>query len=77
VSGGSFITKFIKGSQGTWGLGTLGFFASINNVPQYNNIVLVSNMHVLADHGAAKGDNVRIPEDGDQRFRGIVIAIPG
>ncbi|HXP70726.1 MAG TPA: hypothetical protein VOA88_15700 [Candidatus Dormibacteraeota bacterium] len=59
--GGSMVTTFIKGSDGTYGVGTLGFFASINNVPKYKNIVLVSNVHVLGDHGGAAGDAVYQP----------------
>ena len=59
--GGSMVTTFIKGSDGKYGVGTLGFFASINNVPKYKNIVLVSNVHVLGDHGGAAGDAVYQP----------------
>lgn len=59
--GGSMVTTFIKGSDGTYGVGTLGFFASINNVPKYKNIVLVSNVHVLGDHGGAVGAPVYQP----------------
>lgn len=59
--GGSEITTFIRGSDGKYGVGTLGFFASINNVPEYKNIVLVSNVHVLGDHGAVAGDAVYQP----------------
>jgi hypothetical protein len=59
--GGSALTTFIRGSEETYGVGTLGFFAAINNVPPYNNIVLVSNVHVLGDHGGKAGDTVYQP----------------
>jgi hypothetical protein len=60
--GGSTVTTFIRGgTDNTYGLGTLGFFASINNKPKYNNIVLVSNAHVLGDHGGKAGDTVYQP----------------
>jgi hypothetical protein len=59
--GGSMITTFIKDSGGNYGTGTLGFFALMNGVSKYNNVVLVSNVHVLGDHGAVKGDKVYQP----------------
>jgi len=60
--GGSTVTTFIKsGSPAAYGTGTLGFFASKNNVPKYNNIVLVSNFHVLGAHGEVKGNQVYQP----------------
>lgn len=60
--GGSAISTFIRGgSLNSYGMGTLGFFASKNNVPKYNNVVLVSNFHVLGDHGGVKGNKVYQP----------------
>ncbi len=60
--GGSAISTFIRGgSLNSYGMGTLGFFASKNNVPKYNNVVLVSNFHVLGDHGGVKGKKVYQP----------------
>jgi len=60
--GGSTVTTFIKsGSPAAYGTGTLGFFASKNNVPKYNNVVLVSNFHVLGAHGEVKGNQVYQP----------------
>lgn len=60
--GGSAVTTFIRGGKdNTYGVGTLGFFATINNKPPYNNIVLVSNVHVLGDHGGKVGDTIYQP----------------
>jgi hypothetical protein len=59
--GGITISTFKKNTGGTYGLGTLGFFASINNESGYKNVVLVSNFHVLGENGESPGDKVYQP----------------
>src|SRR5262245_988854 len=43
-------------------VGTLGFFATINGVGGPNNVVLVTNHHVLAHGGGQVGDIVYQPD---------------
>lgn len=47
---------------GTVGFGTLGFFGYLNGVDGPNNVVLVSNNHVLLHNGAKKGDTIYQPK---------------
>jgi len=51
-------------------LGTLGFFATINGDDGWDNVVLVSNYHVISAFSAKRGDRVfqpalKIKPDGD------------
>lgn len=57
--GGISITDF-HGSGGSSGRGTLGFFATLNGVAGPENVVLITNHHVLAS--AAVGDTVYHPQ---------------
>jgi hypothetical protein len=43
-------------------LGTLGFFATINGDDGWDNVVLVSNYHVISAFGAKRGDRVFQPK---------------
>jgi hypothetical protein len=49
-----------------YSVGTLGFFATINGVNGPNNVVLVSNHHVLTAGGAAAGATIYQPPLGQQ-----------
>src|ERR1041385_8418376 len=55
--GGITISNQKSGANGV-GVGTLGFFATINGKSGPENVVLVSNNHVLADNGGAVKDTV-------------------
>lgn len=57
--GGISITNFKGGAGAT--AGTLGFFATINGVAGPENVVLISNNHVLASNGGANGDVIYQP----------------
>lgn len=59
--GGITIMNGRRGSQG-FGLGTLGFLATIDGVDGPDNIALVSNRHVLGTNGAVVGDTVYQPD---------------
>jgi hypothetical protein len=59
--GGITIMNGRRGSQG-FGMGTLGFLATIDGVDGPDNIALVSNRHVLGTNGAVVGDTVYQPD---------------
>lgn len=60
--GGITITNMKSGPGGaTLAGGTLGCFATNDGVPARENVVLLTNNHVLADHGGAIGDTVFQP----------------
>jgi hypothetical protein len=59
--GGITIMNGRRGSQG-FGVGTLGFLATIDGVDGPDNIALVSNRHVLGVNGGAVGDTVYQPD---------------
>lgn len=67
LTGGMTITNF-KNAPESLVIGTLGFFATPKGVAAPQNVVLVSNNHVLMAEGAAVGDPVFHPrwrgEDG-------------
>lgn len=58
--GGSAITTFELDSDGSYGMGTLGFFAFILGKTGYNNIALVTCNHVMVNVGV--GDTVYQPQ---------------
>jgi hypothetical protein len=66
------LSKSIIDNRGS-GLGALGFFAALRGAPNWQNLVLVSNRHVLLAHGAQQGDLVFQPEytlkNGQYHFR--------
>lgn len=57
--GGISITNFRGGQAAV--AGTLGFFATANDVAAPKNVVLVSNNHVLTTHGGNVGDVIYQP----------------
>lgn len=59
--GGISITNF-KGTGGNEPAGTLGFFATLDGVSPPENVVLVSNRHVLEEGGAVSGDTIFQPK---------------
>lgn len=59
--GGIVITNF-KLVNNQYSEGTLGFFATIDGVAGPENVVAVSNNHVLMDLGAAVGDDIFQPQ---------------
>lgn len=69
--GGISITDFADDGSGNSGLGTLGFFATLNGTAGPDNVVLVTNQHVLA--GSTAGGTVSHPQWADQAgTRGMV-----
>lgn len=60
--GGITITNFKPDGGGTIGKGTLGFFATLDGVAGPENVVLVSNHHVLTANGASNGNTVYQPQ---------------
>jgi hypothetical protein len=58
---GITITNLKPGALGI-GVGTLGFFATINRVSGPDNVVYVTNSHVLVDGGGAAGNPVYRPK---------------
>ncbi|HEY2234039.1 MAG TPA: hypothetical protein VGK01_11255, partial [Candidatus Angelobacter sp.] len=61
VIGGITIMNGRRGPQG-FGLGTLGFLATIDGVDGPDNIALISNRHVLGTNNAVVGDTVYQPD---------------
>lgn len=59
--GGITITTYKRDGSGDLGRGTLGFFATLDGVEGPDNVVLVSNNHVLAFGNARNGDRVYNP----------------
>ncbi|MDD5630460.1 MAG: hypothetical protein PHI13_00320 [Methylococcales bacterium] len=59
--GGINISNQKTGSDGV-GIGTLGFFGTINGQSGPENVVLVTNHHVLMANGGVVGDTVYQPE---------------
>jgi hypothetical protein len=59
--GGIMITNFHLDSGGLLGIGTLGFLATINGSSPPNNVVLVSNNHVLLANSGAANDPIFQP----------------
>jgi hypothetical protein len=62
--GGITISNTKRGPGG-YGTGTLGFFATINGVSGYDNVVLITNRHVLASNGGVVGGDVMQPNLND------------
>lgn len=60
--GGITITNFKRDSNDRSESGTLGFFATLNGVSGPQNVVLVSNNHVLTANGASVGDTISHPK---------------
>lgn len=60
--GGITITNLKTDAAGQVGLGTMGCFATIDGVSGPENVVLLSNNHVLAGNGGAAGDTVYQPK---------------
>jgi hypothetical protein len=73
---GITISNMRQGPQGVK-LGTLGFFATINGQEARENIVLVSNHHILTALGAAVGDTIYQPAFMDQGGTPVVDITPG
>jgi hypothetical protein len=63
--GGISITNFKADNSGQVGVGTLGCFATLNGVSGPENVVLLSNNHVLASNNAVNGDTVYQPRHID------------
>lgn len=63
IGGITISTKAANGRMS--GRGTLGFFARINNVADPDNIVLLSNNHVLTSNGGTAGTTVYQPASRD------------
>jgi len=59
---GISLSGFRQDSSGNYDSGTLGFFATLNGVSGPENVVLVSNNHVLAANGGSVGSTVYQPE---------------
>jgi hypothetical protein len=59
--GGISISNGSRGPRG-FAIGTLGFFATINGVDGPDNVVLVTNRHVLADNGGQINADVYQPD---------------
>lgn len=60
--GGINIWNGRRDPQGRPGLGTLGFFATIDGLEGPDNVALVTNRHVLAAHRGQVGDTVYQPD---------------
>ncbi|HEY3840752.1 MAG TPA: hypothetical protein VGL72_29470 [Bryobacteraceae bacterium] len=61
LAGGITISNLTKDSSGNFSAGTLGFFATVNGKAGPQNIILVSNNHVLCDNAAKVGDLIYQP----------------
>lgn len=59
--GGISISNFKTNASNQIGSGTLGCFATLNGVSGPENVVLLSNNHVLASNGAVNGDTIYQP----------------
>lgn len=59
--GGISISNFKTNASNQIGSGTLGCFATLNGVSGPENVVLLSNNHVLASNGASNGDTIYQP----------------
>lgn len=60
------ITIATKGANNRMsGAGTLGFFARINNMDDPDNVVLLSNNHVLTSNGGTEGATIYQPASRD------------
>lgn len=59
--GGISITNFKTNAANQIGSGTLGCFATLNGVSGPENVVLLSNNHVLTSNGAVNGDTIYQP----------------
>ncbi|MER0171834.1 MAG: hypothetical protein DU489_14790 [Nitrosomonas sp.] len=59
--GGISITNFKTNASNQIGSGTLGCFATLNGVNGPENVVLLSNNHVLASNSAVNGDTIYQP----------------
>jgi hypothetical protein len=62
VISGISISNFRPNNAGLHGAGTLGFFAHINGLGGHDNVVLVSNNHVLLANGATRGATIHQPK---------------
>jgi hypothetical protein len=63
--GGISITNFKTDASNQLGVGTLGCFATLNGVSGPENVVLLSNNHVLAGNNAVNGDTIYQPRHID------------
>ena len=59
--GGISISTLVQNAEGGYEAGTLGFFATLDGVEGPDNVVLVSNNHVLAGSGETEGQRVYNP----------------
>jgi hypothetical protein len=59
--GGITISNLKSTGSSSSGVGTLGFFATVNGQKAPHNVVMVSNNHVLTDSGAVVGDTIYQP----------------
>lgn len=59
--GGISITNFKQSASGGFEVGTLGCFATLNGVSGPENVVLLSNNHVLAASSGTNGDTIYQP----------------
>ena len=56
--GGITITNLRPAANGNFDYGTLGFFATLNGVDPPENVVAVTNRHVVMAEGASVGDTI-------------------
>ncbi|QOJ24260.1 MAG: hypothetical protein HRU78_11890 [Gammaproteobacteria bacterium] len=63
--GGISITNFKTDASNNVEIGTLGCFATLNGVSGPENVVLLSNNHVLAANNAVNGDTIYQPRSID------------
>lgn len=70
---GITVTNLKLDNQGNRPVGTLGFFATLNNDSSSDNVVLVSNHHVLAQGGAAVGDPIYQPERKEENGQVVIV----
>jgi hypothetical protein len=69
LAGGITISNLKPDAGGNFGVGTLGFFATVDGMSGPHNVVFVSNSHVLAANGGNTGDAAyqpRLVQQGGQ-----------
>ncbi|SDX07475.1 hypothetical protein [Nitrosomonas oligotropha] len=71
--GGISISGFRTDSNNLYDNGTLGFFATLNGVSGPENVVLVSNNHVLTFGGATVSDTVYQPKFVEQNGQVAIV----
>ncbi|TVZ40262.1 hypothetical protein P886_4689 [Alteromonadaceae bacterium 2753L.S.0a.02] len=71
--GGITVTNFKSASPG---VGTLGFFATLNGVSGPKNVVLVSNNHVLGSNGGGNSDTIYQPKMVEQSGNVLLVDSP-